>query len=72
MQTVIKALQLTQMELDLVDITREIKMHEGIINSVKTRHKMKENSKNKLPGLVKRKRILVDKITEASLLDDTP
>lgn len=65
----IKALKLTQMENELIDINREIKMREGILNSVKTFHKQKQDSKEKLMSLVKRRDILVDYITEASLLD---
>ena len=66
---VIKALRLTQMENELITINREIKMREGILNSVKTFHKQKEESKRKLISLIKRKNTLVDHITEASLLD---
>lgn len=66
---VIKALRLTQMENDLIVINREIKMREGILNSAKTFHKQKQDSKKKLMELIKRKNILINYITEAALLD---
>jgi len=65
---VIKALQLTQLENDLIDIRRKIKKHEGIINSPNTRFKHKEDSKKRLANLARQRDSLINRITEAALL----
>ena len=66
----IKALQLSHLENELLDIIKTIRMHEAILNSHKTFHKQKENSKKELLKLVRVKMSLVDQITEASLLHE--
>jgi len=70
MSLVIRALKLTQMENDLLEIEKNIKIHEGIINSVKIRNeKYKNTSKKTLLKLISKKSILIAKITEAIMFD---
>lgn len=61
---------LTQLENELLDVNREIKKLEGIVNSPNVKWKYKESSKKLLPALAERRRVLTDQITEASLLHD--
>lgn len=68
MSEVMKAIQLSQMENELIDVRRQIKKIEGIVNSINVRWKSKKVSKSLLPELVKRREELVDFITEAALL----
>jgi len=58
------------MENDLLEIEKNIKIHEGIINSVKIRNeKYKNTSKKTLIKLISKKSILIAKITEAIMFD---
>jgi adenylosuccinate lyase len=64
-----RAIALSKMENDLQETEREIKKHEGIINSTKiTNHRRKDKSRQKLKKLIKRRQHLSSKITEAMLL----
>lgn len=65
---VIQALRLTQMENDLLDIRREIKKYEGVINSPNCSAKFKKDCRKRLVNLVKQRDALIDRITEAALL----
>ena len=70
MSEVMKAIQLSHMENDLQQVARDIKKHEGIINSVKiTNQKFKDNSRKQIEVLIKKKHRLTTSITEAMLLD---
>lgn len=67
----VKALILSHMENELIDVIREISKHEGIINSHRTFYKHKQNSKKELLKLARQKMFLIDQIAEASLLDES-
>lgn len=71
MSEVMKAIRLTQLENELVDIRRQIAKIEGIINSTKCSYKFKNQSKKLLPALVKKRDNLINQITEESLLHET-
>ena len=68
MSEVIKALRLTQLENDLLDVSRQIKRLEGVINSPNVKQRHTQYRKKLLLSLAKSRRSLVDQITEASLL----
>jgi len=65
-----RAIQLSQMENELVEVRRQIRKIEGIVNSPNVSYKHKETSKKLLPKLVRRRNELTDFITETSLLHD--
>lgn len=65
-----RAIKLSQMENELIDVRRQIKKIEGIVNSPNVSYKHKETSKKQLPQLVNRRDELVNFITEASLLNE--
>lgn len=66
-----KAIKLTQLENELVEIRRQIRKLEGTINSPNVPQKWKRSSMKLLPDLVKRRDYLIDEITEMSLLHET-
>ena len=65
---VFKAIKMTQMENELLEVVRDIKYCEAILNSTKTFPAQKKLSKKKLIKLAKRKKWLTDQITEGMLL----
>lgn len=67
---VMKHIQLTQLEHELMDVRLEMRRLEGVINSPKVKsRKYKDESKKKLGKLIKEKNKLTDIITEVMLLD---
>lgn len=71
MESTMKAIQLTHLENELMDIRREIRKLEGVINSPKVSGKFKKKAKNMIPVLAKRRDELISEITEAALLEET-
>lgn len=71
MSEVMKAIKLTQLENELIEIRREIKKMEGVVNSVNVSNKYKKIAKRLLPDLVKKRDELINEITEMSLLHET-
>lgn len=69
MSQVMKAIKLTQLENELVDVRRQIKKLEGVISSVHVAYKFKKAAKDLLPKLVRKQNELANQITEESLLD---
>ncbi len=65
-----KAIVLSAMEFELEEIVFKIKLHEGILNSVKTSNNAKRLSKIKLDKLLKDKNRITDLITESMFLDN--
>lgn len=70
MTAVIRALKLTQMENEILEIEKNIKRHEGIINSPNIRsEKYKNASKKALLKLINKREKLTTEITDAIMLD---
>lgn len=67
---VIRAIKLSQLELELMDVNIEIRRLEGVINSAKIKNQsFKDNARKKLIKKMKEQDRLTTKITEAMLLD---
>ena len=70
MTEVMRAIKLSKLENDLLDIEFEIKKCEGIVNSINIKsQKFKDEHKKKLIKLVNQRAQLTSKITEAMFLD---
>ncbi len=65
-----KAVALAKLDIELQDILRDIKKHEGIINSIKVETSYKNFSKTMLKKLIKKRQELSDLITETIFLDE--
>lgn len=65
-----KAVALAKLDIELQDILRDIKKHEGIINSIKVEASYKNFSKTMLKKLIKKRQELSDLITETIFLDE--
>jgi len=65
-----KAIMLSAMEFELEEVLFNIRLHEGILNSIKTSNNAKRLSKIKLDKLLKDKNRLTDLITESMFLDN--
>lgn len=69
MNETIRAIKLTKLENDLLDLEKEIKRCEGIINSVKIfNQRFKDDERKRLNTLVNKRIALVSTITEAIFL----
>ena len=64
-----KAVALAKLDMELQDILRDIRKHEGIINSIKVEASYKTFSKAMLRKLIKKRQELSDLITETVFLD---
>jgi hypothetical protein len=69
MDNTMKTIQLAHLENQLVDINRQIRKHEGIMSSGKVWPKQRDISKSMLEVLIKRRRTIENKITDAMFLD---
>lgn len=69
MSEVMKAIKLSDLENQVVDLRREIKKLEGIIGSSNVQNRFKKKAKLMIPVLNKRMEEIVSEITEMSLLD---
>lgn len=65
-----KAIVLSALEFELKDVLFQIKLHEGIVNSIKTSSSSKKLSRIKLDKLLKDKNRITDLITESMFLDN--
>ena len=65
-----KAILLSNLEIQLDDVLKSIKKHEGIINSLKADDSFKKNSKFKLKKLIEERQRLSDLIVETMFLKE--
>jgi hypothetical protein len=65
-----QAIYLSNLEIELENTLRKIKLHEGIINSVKIEARAKKTSRRMLEGLMVERQKLSDLIIETLLLKE--
>ena len=70
MTAVMRAIKLSQLENELLDVRLEIKRLEGVINSPNVKNVRRKNrAKDKLLNLIKKQDRISSEITEAIFLD---